>query len=78
MVRTLNVERTCRIWAYWFHGFNAIVSFAATVIRSPKSSLANAILVHIEDGVELFERVPVGYTPHYDLVSQSSHRVTSN
>jgi hypothetical protein len=70
--RALDVERTCRIWSYWFHGFNAIVSFAATVIRSPTSSLAHAILVHIEDGVALFERVPSGYTPHQDLVSRPS------
>jgi hypothetical protein len=62
-----------RIFGYWFHGFNAIITFAAAVIRSPKSSLAAAIAVHIEEGVELFERIPAGNTPYYDLVSHSSY-----
>ncbi|WVQ83332.1 hypothetical protein IAT38_005471 [Cryptococcus sp. DSM 104549] len=63
----LNASLTSRYWIFFFHAFSAIVFFAATVIRSPTSSLAGAAFGQIEEGIRLFESVKLGFKARSDL-----------
>ncbi|TYJ52644.1 hypothetical protein B9479_006736 [Cryptococcus floricola] len=56
-----------RYWIFWFHAFMAIHNFSVSVVRSPHSSLAQAALAQIEEGVKLYESVGKGYKAYSDL-----------
>ncbi|WOO83084.1 putative transcriptional regulatory protein [Vanrija pseudolonga] len=63
----VNSLLACRFWIFFFHAFTAVVNFAAVVVRSPTSSLAAAALVHVEQGLALFESIPEGFRSRDDL-----------
>ncbi|ODN76462.1 hypothetical protein L198_08057 [Cryptococcus wingfieldii CBS 7118] len=56
-----------RYWIFWFHAFMAIHNFSVSVVRSPHSSLAQAALAQIKEGVNLYESVGKGYKAYSDL-----------
>ncbi|ODN95665.1 hypothetical protein I350_08382 [Cryptococcus amylolentus CBS 6273] len=56
-----------RYWIFWFHAFMAIHNFSVSVVRSPHSSLAQAALAQIREGVNLYESVGKGYKAYSDL-----------
>ncbi|KAK8845285.1 hypothetical protein IAR55_005998 [Kwoniella newhampshirensis] len=63
----LNPRIASRFLVFFFHAFTAVVNFASVVIRSPRSSLAEAAFTQVDQGVALFESIPEDCRARNDL-----------
>ena len=68
-------EIACRFHTFPFHAFSSIATFAATATTSPKCSLSSSVILHLEDGMRIYNNIPAEFASARYKVSRYLERL---